>query len=117
MVDHETMVVNGGDYVTRAEFDMLRDQVARNVMRQDKLASDATAGIGSNAAISVQMTEVIKDVAEVRNELSQFREAHVRQHEREAAARTMSRRWAWGFAAVGVGSVWAPLLYLVTHIH
>jgi len=105
------------DYVTRAEFNMLRDRVMENSRRQDVLASADVSSAGTSAAISVQMTEVLKDVAEVRSEVRQFRDVHESLHAREAAQRVTGRRWAWGLAAVGVGSLWAPLVYLVAHIH
>jgi hypothetical protein len=54
-----------------------------------------------------------RSVDELRAELVE----HRREHMVESAARVMSRRWAWGFAALAVGSVWGPLLYLVTHVH
>lgn len=81
--------------VSRPEFDGLARQVERN--------ANATA---AQAALAVQVAEVIKDVTELRGELRE----HRADHEKEAKARLSGRRWAWGLAAVLFAAVESPLI-------
>jgi hypothetical protein len=99
--------------VSREEFAMLRDQVN---------AVDAgTRGMG---AVAVQLTEVIKDVSDVRLELRQdVRElrddlaGHRREHETEERARVAGRRWMIATVVAALVAIEAPLGYVITHLH
>lgn len=72
--------------------------------------------IGSTAGLSVQMTEVIKDVTEVKNDLGLFRREHGEQHAGEHQARVVARRWAIATLIAALAAIEGPLLYLI-HVH
>jgi hypothetical protein len=88
--------------ITRDEFGMLRDQVRDNAGRLDAIDSTGTRGV---AVIAAQVTDVIKDVAELRNELGKHEDKHVA----EEKARVAGRRWALGFACAGLASMAAVI--------
>lgn len=67
----------------------------------------------SVAVLSTQMTEVIKDVADLKTDLTLHRKEHVE----EQKARTTRTRWAWGFAVAALSAVEGPLVYVLTHLH
>lgn len=102
------------DTVSREEFAMLRDQVAANAGRLDAIDRGGTRGVG---ALSVQITEVIKDVSGVQRDLADFRRDHAEQHDREQAARVVTRRWLIGTIIAGFVALEAPLAVVVTHLH
>jgi hypothetical protein len=84
--------------ITREEFGMLRDQVNANAGRLDSIDTTGTRGV---AVLASQVTDVIKDVSELRNELGKHEEKHVA----EERARVAGRRWALGFAVAGLASM------------
>ena len=110
--------------VTATEFQMLRDQVRANADRISQIDQGGTRGV---AVVGVQVSEVIKDVADVRAELradvAELRatlEQHDRRHDQENQARVTGRRWALGFAAAGAASIATIIGMLVTiaqHLH
>ena len=86
-------------YATRREFDQLRESVS-------SIDVHGTRGIGP---LSVQMSEVIKDVADLRSAL----DAHKSEHEQEARDRKADR---WKLVAVAVALI-GPLYPLLIAIH
>jgi len=71
------------------------------------------------AQISTQMTEVIKDVAELRAETRAWQERHTRAHDSAESARQAGRRWliTTGLAAaVGIAGLY-PLVIALAHLH
>ena len=99
--------------VTRAEFGMLREMVNDNARRLDEIDRSGTRGVG---ALSVQVAEVIKDVADVRRDLSAFRHEHAEQHQAEQSARTVTRRWLIGTLIAAFVAIEGPLTYLIAHL-
>ena len=95
---------------SRREFDMLRDQVGGNASRLDVIDQSGTRGVG---AISVQMTEVIKDVADIKAKV----DAHSSVHDQEERQRVLSRRWLIGTILAMMALIETPILYLVTQGH
>ena len=93
--------------VSREEFLMLVETVRDNQRRLDA---------SSTSALSVQMTEVIKDVGEVKSDLGKFKDEHLRAHRDEERTRQSTRRWAWGFAVAALTLVEGPLVLLLTHM-
>lgn len=67
--------------------------------------------LSSQAALSVQMTEVIKDVTDLRTDLSNHRQ----EHKDEVQRRLVSRRWAWGVGVALFAALESPLIALLTH--
>ena len=110
--------------VTRDEFNMLRDQVKANAERISAIDQGGTRGV---AVVGVQVTEVIKDVADVRAELradvAELRdtlERHNDRHDQENRSRLAGRRWALGFAAAAAASVVtivSLLINIAQHLH
>lgn len=84
--------------VTRDEFAMLAEQVKGNATRLDVIDATGTRGVG---VLSVQVADVIKDVAELRGQLGE----HEKQHDTDARARTAGRRWSLGFAVAAFASL------------
>jgi hypothetical protein len=84
-----------------------------NEKRIDTMDSSGTRGV---ASMSVQITEVIKDVAALQQQVTKFESDHEEQHRREASARIVSRRWAVATAIAFLAAIEGPLLYLV-HVH
>lgn len=94
-------------YVSRREFDTL----ARQVERIDEHGS---RGVG---ILQQQITDLIKDVLEIKADTSRQLREHEQAHERERRERTSSRRWAAG-TAVGLLAALAglyPLIILAVH--
>lgn len=98
-----------GERVGRAEFDMLRGAVAENVRRLDSIDQGGTRGVG---VLSVQVADVIKDVAELGAQI----ESHRREHEATERARVTGRRWLIGTGLAALALVESPLLYLLAHV-
>lgn len=121
--------------ITRGEFDLLKGMVERNASRTDDLDNHGTRGVG---VIQSQLTDVIKDLAEVKaetkaeladtkSEVSTLRtemegrfDKHAKQHEDEVKARITARRWLIGIGIAGLASLAAVggLLYdIMSHLH
>jgi hypothetical protein len=81
---------------------MLSDQVKGNATRLDVIDSTGTRGVG---VLSVQVADVIKDVAELRGQLGE----HERKHEQDERARVAGRRWALGFGVAALASLAAMI--------
>jgi len=96
--------------VTREEF----AELARLV---DTIDAGGTRGtIAAVSTLSSQMVEVIKDVNDLKGDLSAHRQEHVaEQHARtkEHAARAARTRWIIGTIVVLFAAVEAPLLTLL----
>jgi hypothetical protein len=92
--------------ITRDEFGMLRDQVKETATRLDNIDATGTRGV---VVLAAQVTDVIKDVAELRNELGKHEDKHVA----EERARVTGRRWALGFAVAGFASMAAVISLLL----
>lgn len=100
--------------VSRHEFDQL-------IARVSAIDAHGTRGI---APLSVQLTEVIKDVNDVRSdlrdakrELEQRFDRHAQQHEEEEARRVSNRRVAVGWAIALVASIDGPVLTILLARH
>lgn len=95
------------EWVTQRELDQLRAEVIR-------IDDHGTRGVGT---IQAQLTEVVKDVTELKGEMnSRFRE-HQQQHEREQSDRAVNRRWGIGLAVTLFAAVAGlyPYLHIVAH--
>ena len=95
---------------TRREVDMLRDDLHR-------MDSEGTRGIGG---IQIQMTDLVKDVAELKTEMSARFAAHQRVHDQDHTDRVTGRRWLIGTGVAGLAAmaaVMAMLYDILQHIH
>jgi len=80
---------------------------------------DASGTRGTTSAVSTlaaQMSEVLKDVGQVGAELERFRSEHERLHEREHAARVVSRRWLVATGIAAFVALETPVFYIVSHV-
>lgn len=94
-------------WVSQREFDQLRAEVTR-------IDDHGTRGIGT---IQTQLTEVVKDVTELKSEVNSRFAEHQRQHEREQADRAVNRRWGIGLAVAVLAAVGGLYPYLHAIIH
>ncbi len=96
------------EVATRRELDLLRADLVR-------LDEYGGRGFGQ---IQSQLTDVIKDVVELKSELTSRFAEHSRLHERDEDQRTSARRWSLAFAVTVIGAVGGlyPLL-LAWHGH
>lgn len=107
--------------VTATEFAMLRDELRAVQARVDVIDQGGTRGV---SGVAVQLTEVIKDVADVRAELrADVKDLrgdlanHRAEHEADARARVSGRRWLIGAATAALLAVEGPLAYVISHLH
>lgn len=70
-----------------------------------------------DAVLSVQMSEVIKDVADLKGELDKFRVAHNTQHDTERRDRIITRRWIIATLVAAITVIEPPLLILLSRGH
>lgn len=96
--------------VTRAEFDLLRGQVATNGQRMDAIDQGGTRGV---SVLASQISDVIKDVSDLRQELKD----HDKSHKEQEAQRATSRRWAIMAIIALLTVIETPLIYIATSVH
>lgn len=88
------------DEVTRGEFDLLRQMVGNLDSRVTTIDDHGTRGVG---AIQIQLSEVIKDLADMKAEFKA-----------ELRARLSARRWAIGIMVGSAGAFGGLLTAVVT---
>jgi hypothetical protein len=93
-------------YATRRELDQLRSDVIR-------LDEHGTRGV---TVVQSQLTDVIRDVVELKAEINSRFSDHARQHERDEDQRLSGRRWALAFAVTVVTAI-GGLYPLVINLH
>lgn len=94
----------------RRDFDRL-------ITRVDSIDRDGTRGV---AVLQAQMTDLAKDVAELKGESHTWQEAHERQHMADAAERVSGRRWLVTTAIAGLASMATAiglLIDIASHVH
>ena len=99
--------------VTRGEFELLKQIVASNQARLEGIDSGGTKGV---AVVQSQLTDVVKDLAELKGEVDKRFDAHMREHALEAQARIAARRWAIGTAIAGLAIIVTLLLNITLHL-
>src|SRR5215472_5899343 len=77
---------------TRRELDLLRDEVKR-------IDDHGSRGVG---VIQSQLTDLVKDMTELKSEVNTRFEGHQREHDRESRDRMAARRWLIGIGISGV---------------
>jgi hypothetical protein len=68
------------------------------------------------ATLSSQVAELSKDVAELKANVDHRLNDHEHQHDKEAAARVVSRRWLIGTAIAFLVAIEGPISYIVVHL-
>ena len=102
---------------TGREFDMLRAQVDAQRSRLNDIDDHGTKGV---AGLHVQMTELVKDVLELKADMSVRFTSHDRVHEVDAASRVSARRWLVGTgiaAMLSLATVVGLLFDIITRLH
>lgn len=95
----------------------VRRDVERLAERVERIDQTGTRGVG---VIQVQITELAKDLAELKGETNAWQASHERQHSDDVAARTMGRRWMIGSVIAGAaaaGTIIAMLADIVAQVH
>ena len=95
---------------TRREVDILRDEVHR-------LDDHGSRGVG---AIQTQLTDLVKDLAEMKSEMNNRFEAHQRVHDQDHRDRISGRRWliTTGIAGlVSMATVVGLLIEILSKVH
>lgn len=114
---------------------MLRQMVAASSSRLDSIDTSGTRGVG---VVQAQLTDVVKDLADLKSEVNtRFHEVglrfdamtadvdgqftdHRRVHEQERRDRVSARRWIIGTGLAGVASMSAViglLVEILRHVH
>jgi hypothetical protein len=101
-------VTTGEPAASRRELDLLREDIRALSHRLDGLDTHGPRGM---LTLTANMTELTRDLAEVRGELTEHRVAHAD----EARSRTKSRRWAIT-ASLGGAATAATLLTMMAQI-
>lgn len=97
--------------VSRGEFDLLKQVVARNESRLD---------IMDTRVVQAQLVDLVKDFAELKVDMNKRFDSHDLVHKQEAKDRVSGRRWLVGIGIAGLGSMAAILtvvLEILVHVH
>ncbi len=94
------------EFVTRREVDQLRQEIQR-------MDDHGTRGV---TVVQTQLTDVIKDMVELKTEVNKRFEEHQRQHTRDEDSRSANRRWAWSFG-IAVLAMLGGLYPYLAHLH
>lgn len=97
-------------YASRREVDLLREDLIR-------MDDHGTRGVGS---IQIQLTALVKDVAEMKTNVDARFAAHQRVHDQDQRDRVNGRRWLIGMAIAGLtamATIITMLTDLLLHVH
>lgn len=103
--------------ITRGEFDLLKDIVTGNQARMDSIDAHGSRGV---AVLQEQVTELIKDMVQLKAGMEGWQAAHEVEHQAEKRERMTGRRWLIGIGFAGAASmagVAAALADIITKIH
>jgi hypothetical protein len=95
---------------SRREVDQLREDLHR-------LDEHGTRGV---SAMQVQLTDLLKDVIELKTDVGVRFDAHEREHDKDEDKRVQARRWLIGAGIAGAASVAAVvglLIDVLSHLH
>lgn len=104
------MTVQPEAAASQREVDILREELHR-------LDDHGTRGVG---AIQAQLTDVVRDIIELKTEMNGRFEAHQRIHDQDHRDRITGRRWLIGTAIAGLLAMVAIitlLLQILGHVH
>lgn len=91
-----------------------RNRMAELSRRIDRIDEHGTRGI---APLAVQLTEVVKDVAELKTEMRGWFRDHEDTHRAEERSRLSARRWTIGIIVAAVAAVDGPLVTILLARH
>lgn len=87
---------------TRGEFEMLKQLVSDTRAQITSMDNTGTKGVG---VVQAQLTEVVKDLAELKGDVSLRFAAHQQVHEQDQQQRREGRRWLIGIGLAGIGTM------------
>jgi hypothetical protein len=102
--------------VTRREFDALAARLGR---LDDRLETIDINGTRGQAAVQVQITELARDMGELRGDQRTWQENHDRLHHLEQQQRVAGRRWLITVGIAGVAALGGlyPLIAVLLSRH
>ncbi len=103
--------------VTRGEFDMLKEMVSISNIRMESIDNHGTRGV---AVIQEQVTELIKDLTELKVTSESWQTKHGEEHKTDLRNRITGRRWLIGMGVTGIGAMGgliALVLQLLSRVH
>lgn len=103
--------------ITRGEFDLLKDMVAGNASRMESIDVHGTRGV---AVLQQQVTELIKDLTEMKTENGTWQKSHDGEHRSDKRDRVTGRRWLIGIGFAGLAALAAVITMLfqvLSHVH
>ena len=110
-------MTNGSTDVTRGEFAMLKSEVERNERRLESIDDHGTRGV---ATVQIQLTEVVKNLGELKADVNARFDAHFRLHEKDEKDRISRRRFTVAAVIAILGSlatILALLVEIFLHVH
>ena len=100
------------EFATRRDTDQLAGWLTRLEHHVGQIDRGGTRGM---VGVNVQLSELSKDVGELRGEAVAWQGAHERQHERDQAQRTAGRRWGLTLAITNLVGLAAVLVTVIHH--
>ena len=103
--------------ISRGEFELLKDMVTGNATRMESIDVHGTRGV---AVIQEQVTELIKDLTEMKTTTGTWQASHDAEHKASLRDRVTGRRWLIGIGLAGISSmaaVIAMLFQVLHHVH
>lgn len=102
---------------SRGEFEMLKQMVADTRARLNSIDDTGTKGV---AVVQSQLTEVVKDLTELKADVTARFTAHQTVHETDQRERRDGRRWLVGISLTGIATMVAViglLIGVLTSLH
>ncbi len=98
------------DEITRGEFALLTQIVNQTQVRVENLDSSGTKGV---AVVTAQLVDVIKDLTELKIDVTKRFDEHDIVHKQEMRDRVSGHRWMIGISVAGLSSLAAILTVVV----
>ena len=92
---------------------MLQAIVAQVQARIEGVDSGGTKGV---AVVQAQMTDVVRDLAELKAEVDKRFDVHLAQHAQDTRDRAAARRWAVGTYLAALAIIVTLLLNITLHL-
>jgi hypothetical protein len=101
------------DLVTRGEFELLRQMVSANETRIASIDQSGTRGVG---IVQQQLTDVVKDLVELKAEMNARFDAHMKTHEQDERDRVSARRYTLTTVIAALAIIVGLLLNITLHL-
>jgi hypothetical protein len=101
------------DLVTRGEFELLRQMVTTNETRLASIDQGGTRGVG---IVQSQLTDVVKDLVELKADINARFDAHMKTHEQDERDRVTARRYTLTTIIAAMAVIVGLLLNITVHL-